>query len=324
MQSRERKVEALALWKQALVLAREHDLTDESLSCLINLSNSSFWDDRYDDALGYLREGLELARRRGSRPHEWTILAETTYSLYRLGRWQEALDTAAQIPEDRLRDSLTLSLLCGVLEIHLHRGRLDEARALVSVYAGLEERGRHPGPVDLSHGQGRFGTRRRSSREAAALGLEGAELARGAFGAGSQAVKQGLVEAGEAQLALRELSAVEEVVAMIDEIPSGRRPPYLDAQARRFRARLAGDDPAAEAAYADAAGRFRFRDRVLGGRDGPERAEWLIERGRPSEADSLLDAAGKVFERLEATPWLDRVAELRQTVGATSTGSLVG
>jgi hypothetical protein len=55
-----------------------------------------------------------------------------------------------------------------------------------------------------------------------------------------------------------------------------------------------------------------------------ERAEWLIERGRPSEADSLLDAAGKVFERLEATPWLNRVAELRQTVGATSTGSLVG
>ena len=55
-----------------------------------------------------------------------------------------------------------------------------------------------------------------------------------------------------------------------------------------------------------------------------ERAEWLVERGRSSEADSLLDAAGEVFERLEATPWLDRVAELRQTVGATSTGSLVG
>ena len=37
-----------------------------------------------------------------------------------------------------MRDSLTLSLLFGVLEIHLHRGRLDEARALVDVYAGLE------------------------------------------------------------------------------------------------------------------------------------------------------------------------------------------
>ena len=53
-------------------------------------------------------------------------------------------------------------------------------------------------------------------------------------------------------------------------------------------------------------------------------AEWLVERGRSSEADALLDAAGEAFERLEATPWLDRVAELRQTVGATSTGSLVG
>ena len=325
MQSRGRKVEALALWKQALVLAREHDLTDESLGCLINLSDSRFRDDGYDDALGYLREGLELARRRGSRPHEWMILAETTYPLYRLGRWQEALDTAAQIPEDRLRDSTTLSLLSGVLEIHLHRGRLDEARALLEVYAAFES------AADIQDRSIYLTAKAASARaegrlaEAAALGREGAELARGAFGAGSQAVKQGLVEAAEAELALGELSAVEEVVAMIEEIPSGRRPPYLDAQARRFRARLAGEDPAAESAYADAAGRFRdFGIVFWAAVTDLERAEWLVERGRSSEADALLDAAGEAFERLEATPWLDRVAELRQTVGATSTGSLVG
>ena len=325
MQSRGRKAEALALWKQALVLAREHDLTDESLSCLVNLSDSSFQDDRYDDALGYLREGLELARRRGSRPHEWTILAETTYSLYRLGRWHEALDTAAQIPEDRLRDSLTLSLLCGVLEIHLHRGRLDEARALVDVYAGLEsaadiqDRSSYlTAKAALARAEGRLA-------EAAALGREGAELARGAFGAGSQTVKQGLVEAAEAELALGELSAVEEVVTMIEEIPPGRRPPFLDAQCRRFRARLAGANSSAEAAFAEASERFRDLGMVFWAAVADlELAEWLAGHGRSADADPLLDGAGEAFERLEATPWLDRVAELRQTVGATSTGSLVG
>ena len=138
LNSRGRPEEALALWKHAMSIAREHDLTDQALGSLINLSDSSFRDDRYDDALGYLDEGLELARRRGSRPHEWMILAETTYPLYRLGRWQEALAVAAQIPADRIRDATTLSLLSAVLEIHLHRGRLDEARSLLDVYSALE------------------------------------------------------------------------------------------------------------------------------------------------------------------------------------------
>ena len=56
----------------------------------------------------------------------------------------------------------------------------------------------------------------------------------------------------------------------------------------------------------------------------PALAEWLADHGRSADADPLLDGAGEAFERLEAAPWLDRVAELRQTVGATSTGSLVG
>ena len=38
--------------------------------------------------------------------------------------------------------------------------------------------------------------------------------------------------------------------------------------------------------------------------------EWLVGRGRPSEAERLLAEAGEIFERLEATPWLERTARL--------------
>ena len=306
-QFRGRREEALALWKQALSIARDHDLTDQALGSLINLSDSSFRDDRYDDALGYLDEGLELARRRGSRPHEWMILAETTYPLYRLGRWLEALAVAAEIPAERIRDATTLSLLSAVLEIHLHRGRLDEARSLLDVYSALES---VPDIQDRSiYLTAKAAVARAEGRltEAIALGIEGAELAEGAFGAGNQAVKQGLVEAAEAALALGEPTRVEEIVATIEGIPAGRRPPYLDAQSHRFKARLAGADASAHDEYAAAAARFRELGIVFFvAVSHVERAEWLAGHGRQEEVGPLLDEAIAIFEALEAVPWLER------------------
>jgi ATP/maltotriose-dependent transcriptional regulator MalT len=37
-----------------------------------------------------------------------------------------------------------------------------------------------------------------------------------------------------------------------------------------------------------------------------EHAEWLVEQGRTQEAKPLLVEARETFERLEATPWVDR------------------
>jgi hypothetical protein len=38
-----------------------------------------------------------------------------------------------------------------------------------------------------------------------------------------------------------------------------------------------------------------------------EHAEWLIEQGRPGEAEPLLAEARETFERLGAKPWLERI-----------------
>jgi len=80
----------------------------------------------------------------------------------------------------------------------------------------------------------------------------------------------------------------------------------------RFRARLsplAGDPADAERSFKSAAGLFReigvpfyLAITLL------EHGEWLIEQSRTTEAGPLLDEARTIFERLEARPWLDRLA----------------
>ena len=70
----------------------------------------------------------------GSRPHEWFALSESTYPLYMLGRWDEAMAVYEELPEERLPDGGTLlSPLSSILEIHAHRGDLDAARRLLAI-----------------------------------------------------------------------------------------------------------------------------------------------------------------------------------------------
>jgi hypothetical protein len=113
------------------------------------------------------------------------------------------------------------------------------------------------------------------------------------LGIGFQGVKWAIVEAIEAAIELGETVKVEELLATIESIPPGSRPPYLDAQARRFRARLAGDPAGLRAAAAG------FRELEI-----PFwHAVTLLELGdEPSLAE-----AREIFERLGATPWLERI-----------------
>ncbi len=187
-----------------------------------------------------------------------------------------------------------LSLLQTGVEIHVQRGELDEARQIFSTFGRLEE------STDVQDRTVYLGVRaclRRAEgrlREALADGEEAIETGR-TLGHSFQTVKLAYVEALEAALALGEAEKVEELLASIESIPPGSRSPYLDAQARRFRARLDGGDHAG----LKAAGQ-RFRDVGM--------PFWLavtlLEQG---EAAGLAEAL-EIFERLEATPWLERAA----------------
>jgi class 3 adenylate cyclase/tetratricopeptide (TPR) repeat protein len=295
-----RPEEATALWRQQLMISREHSLYELEYNGLFSLSDLSFQRDRYDDALTYLEDALALARRRGSRTGEWAVLSETTYPLFMRGRWNEALERFAEVPEDRLLDAVTLSFLSGVLEVRLRRGEFAEARRILSLYESLREspdvqnRGCFlAGAASVALADGRLD-------DAVRDGVEATRITRDAGFESAQSVKQGLVEAIEAALALGDTGQAEKLVASIEAVPPGLRSGYLDAQAVRFRGRLAGAPEYAAAAAA------RFRELRI--------PFWLgvalLEHGELTGDESSLAEAREIFEGLGATPWLERLVGL--------------
>jgi tetratricopeptide (TPR) repeat protein len=303
--SRRHAEEGGALNKHALELSLEHDLSQQAGTCYFILSDSEFRRDRYGAALEYLRDSLALARRLGSRPYEWGALAEMTYPLYMLGRWDEALSMLEEPTEEQTRSGGVLhSLLTAVLEIHLECGRIDAARRLFSLFAHLEA------STDVqdrsSYLAARASLNRAEGRPGDALtDADQAIEAAGTLGYAPQAAKQAVVAAFEAALALGDSRKAQELVSFLEEAPPGRRAPFFEAQAHRFRARFAGD----EAGYATAESIFREHElpfwlAVV----QLEHGELLVEAGRLDDAGPLLAEAQQTFERLAATPWLERAA----------------
>src|SRR5262249_38661271 len=186
---------------------------------------------------------------------EWMTQSEMTYPLYMTCRWDEALATLAEIPEEQLgRIGMLISPLAGVLPIHLHRGEIDAARRLFDLYAGLDT----SSEVQARSGyMGGLSTLRRlEGRHAEALEAGKAAMAAGEVrGMGSQAVKHGFVEAAEAAFALGDREQFERLLTEVEALPPGRRPAYLDAHVSRLRARLADED--AENPFRSAPGLFR-------------------------------------------------------------------
>jgi hypothetical protein len=108
-----------------------------------------------------------------------------------------------------------------------------------------------------------------------------------------------------------------ELLAVVDELPVGLRPPFLTATARRFRARLAGDLASAEA-HATAAANL-LRDLALPFHHAVvqlEHAERLVDDGRPGDAEPLVAEARETFERLQAAQWLERLEAALARAGA--------
>jgi tetratricopeptide (TPR) repeat protein len=304
-----RPTEAFGLFMLALSVAREHDIPRAITVAYGNVSDAAMQRDRYLDCLGYIEEALPGARRIGDRRNEWFMLAEQSYVLSMLGRWDEALARAAELPAENVgTDIATASLLTGVLEIHLRRGELVAAQELLARFDDLARSG------DVQMHGSVFGAtsavrlaegRMREALAAAEHAIEGRQT----LGLGSQDVKQGYRNGLEAAFALGDLDSVDRLLVIVEDAPVGLRPPYLAALAQRFRARLAGDAPEADRLFAAAAVGLAaidvvFEEAVV----QLEHAEWLGRIGRPAEAEQLRAGARETFERLGATQWLERAS----------------
>ena len=223
------------------------------------------------------------------------------------GRWEDALAIHHALPEDQLRTNSALaSVLSGVLEIVIHQGRVEEARSLLAMpeyflhVPELQDRAIYAAArAALLHAEGRYQEACEAGAEAASYTVD--------LGAGQQGVKQGLVWAVASALALGEMTRADELLSTIEQLPPGLRPPFLEAQAHRFRARM--NDT--ETGFKTAAGGFReynvpFWQAVT----QLEHGEWLVRHDRATDAEPLLGEARATFEMLEATPWLQRAEQV--------------
>jgi hypothetical protein len=230
-----------------------------------------------------------------------------------LGRWDEMFAAFHDVPEEHFLDALTLSFLDSVLEALVHRGEVAEASRLLSRFEPLKDSSDVQNRMMFLAASACVARAEGRLEEALRRGVQAAEISRSTEREASQGIKQGLVEAIEAALALGDSRHAEELLASIEAVPPGLRSPYLGAQALRFRARLAASDDAALESF-DAAARH-FRELSI-----PfwlavtqlELGERLIAAGRADDVDPLLAEAGEIFGRLEAAPWLERVTAVVQ------------
>jgi tetratricopeptide (TPR) repeat protein len=300
--------EARALYALTLETALANENYSSASVAAGNLSNLAFFGDRYGESLGYLEQELELARRIGDRVNEWFGISESTYALTMLGRWDEALVRLAEIPDEQLgTEAQILSPLSGPLEIFIHRGQLDDARALLARFAEFRNSGDIQARGCCAAALAAVRLAEGNPREALPAAMEAFET-RDAQGISSQNAKLGFLHAVEAALALEDRATVDTMLSIVDELPAGLRPPLLEAFAERFRAALAGDDPGADRLFTSAAVKLRqlelpFHLAVV----QLEHGEWLTARGRPDDAQPLLGEARETFERLQAQPWLERI-----------------
>ncbi|MDQ3662013.1 MAG: AAA family ATPase [Actinomycetota bacterium] len=313
-----RNVEGLALIRQALAVAVENDLSTNTLRAHANLAHVTQLTDRYDDALRHFSDGLTLARTLGDRRLERSFLLGPGFIHFVAGAWDEALAVLAELPAYEELGNFALGELPFFAVVALNRGDRDTAKQIVDSCARLEFSG------DLqdraSYALVRAVMSAAEGRQAEALDITREALhAGGGIGIDNELVKACFAQAGEAALALGDRTALEELVALAD--PDERvMPPFFQAHAARFRARLADmdlDDAAAEASFWWAAARFRdigasFYVAVT----LLEHGEWLLERGRRGDADDLIQQARATFEELGARPWLERIDSPAEAVGA--------
>jgi tetratricopeptide (TPR) repeat protein len=136
-----------------------------------------------------------------------------------------------------------------------------------------------------------------------------------AIGIGADAIKEAFALAVHAAIELDRLDKAEELLAIVERLPQGVRPQFVNAHVSRFRAHLAvraGEPEEADRLFKRAAGLFHelavpFHLAVT----RLEHGEWLAAEGRAEQSEPLLAEARELFERLDAKRWLDRIDQVR-------------
>ncbi|HXH97921.1 MAG TPA: hypothetical protein VNH40_11990, partial [Gaiellaceae bacterium] len=307
VQRRDRLFESRVLLEGALELALSHNLHAAALRAYNNLSVNMLWADLFAEDNALEERALEHARRVGDRAWEAQFVRGIGGHLFWLGRWDEALarsDEAAQLAPELTSQGVDNTSI----SIHCERGELTRAREVLSQTAAGESEDAQRLAV-YATAEARLLRVEGKSVEAQAAAERALATSR-EQGVTSLVFKLSLFEALEAALERGDTTRADELLATLAPLKPGQRTPFLRAIQAEFQARLGalqGDADveaqftSAEAFYRDLQGPFDTARVEL------HHAEWLIAQERVDEAHVLLAAARETFERLHATPWLQRL-----------------
>jgi class 3 adenylate cyclase/tetratricopeptide (TPR) repeat protein len=317
--SRGRYEESIALLRHALAVAIANDLPEMALRAYNNLAETVTDRDRFDEGLELYERGLALAERVGSRAWQRGLLSEAVFPLLMSGRWDEALEWAAEVPDSEKAGADIIGLLVSMPVINIARGNVDAAERIVEIFDGY---GRS---ADVQEGAAyacaKASVLRARSRDADALASARSAITGALRIATTATVKIGFSQGIGAAFALGDLVAVQGFIDSIDAMRPGIATPFLRALADRSRARIAvarGDDDAVEGNFKAAIGLFRETGipywRAL---SQLEYAEWLVAERRSEEAAPTLAEARDTLDRLSAVTWLERIDRLESAAAAT-------
>lgn len=304
--------ESLALVKQALAVAREHDLTRAGLRAQFNLTGMLLEHDRLREAREELEAALAFARQRGDRDWELAVLGQLVEVLFLLGEW----DGASALWQEAESGWASFGSIgfSPTVRLFAERGELDRAQAILAANDGFRTSTDLQARATLHDAQTAMLAKEGRYEEAIESALTALDLWR-AIGLQHYAV-DALVEATQAAFALGDLDRVEDFVEQAAAWPLVERRRLLDAQQARLQGKLlaARGEPAADELTC-AAARFRelelpFWTAVTLLEDGETRAD-------PEEAAALLAEAEAIFARLGAGPWLERVRAVAASASRT-------
>jgi class 3 adenylate cyclase/tetratricopeptide (TPR) repeat protein len=304
LNARGRHQEAELLLRHALDLALAHDLWEAATRAYGNLLFLvGPVGDRWREALELSRSGAARASRIGDETGRLWLEGWVTGVLVNLGEWDEAV---------AMRESLS-SDEPGFIEnfffVALQRGERERVDELLAAAVAV---------TDPNEVQARAGLR---GLEARVLLRDGRPLDALAPAEEGWAVRtqlglhfaiEHLQTALECAFELGDREKIDELLGDFEALPPGDTTRAVRAMGARFgarRAALDGDDATASAGFLAAADILReietpFELAVV----RLEHGEWLMGAGRRDDAQPLLDEAREIFQRLRATPWLERVS----------------
>jgi len=315
-----RLTEARILLAAAVEMAHAEQVYGSALRAENNFAVVLETLDRFADAIEATERSIAFARRRGNRRWESKMRTGLIVRLFLLGRWDEALAIYVE-EEPEVATGSARGEILHAAQIHCERGSLDQGRALLAKVAAL----RDSDNSQLRAGYACVEARLLRAEGRAAEALSAAERAlavRGEISVSDKAIKMGFVEACEAALALPDLDKAEELLGIAESLEPGDRRPFLQANSLRLRARLdaaRGRRDGIDERLRNAASMFREFDFVFHlAVTQLEHGEWLAAEGRDAEAQPLLAEAYGTFERLQATPWLERATRVASVPAAQS------